>query len=64
MKVLNGHPYHQYTNEMLKFVIQDASAAAKCAQGLSNIDTKNKYLEQVNDVCKILYYRQKNKKSS
>lgn len=64
MKVLNGHTYHQYTNEMLKFVIQDASAAAKCAQGLGNIASENKYLDQVNNAATILYYRQKNKKSS
>ena len=49
---------------MLKFVIQDASAAAKCAQGLGNIASENKYLDQVNDASTILYYRQKTKKSS
>lgn len=64
MKVLNGHPYHQYTNEMLKFVIRDAGEAAKCAQSLGNIDSENKYLDQLNNAATILYYRQKTKKSS
>ena len=64
MKVLNGHPYHNYTNEMLKFVIKDAGEAAKCAQGLGNIASENKYLDQFNDASTILYYRQKTKKSS
>ena len=64
MKVLNGHPYHQYTNEMLKFVIKDAGEAAKCAKDLGNSASENKYLDQLNDASTILYYRQKTKKSS
>ncbi len=59
MKVLNGHPYHNYTNKMLKFVIQDAGEAAKCAQDLGNTVAENKYLDQVNDAVTILYYRKK-----
>lgn len=57
MKVLNGHPYHNYTNDMLKFVIKDAGEAAKCAKELGNADAESKYLDHINNASTILYYR-------
>ena len=64
MKVLNGHPYHNNSDESLRYIIMDANEAAKCAHEMGNCFAENRYLDQVNDASTILYYRQKNKKSS
>ncbi len=53
---LQGHPYHQKTNDELRYIAKDASAAAIAGRGLSS---EGKYLDQVNDASTVLGFRQR-----
>ena len=53
---LKGHPYHDKTDEMLRYIAKDAGEAARNMRGW-NPDAEAKYLDQVNDACTVLYYR-------
>lgn len=59
---LNGHPYHKKSDAELKYIIKDASEAAK---SMKSVDAKAeaKYLDQVNDASTVLHYRKTNKLS-
>lgn len=64
-KPLPGHAYHKKTNEQLRYVIKDASEAARSTRGMTSYnpssgkreDTEGKYLDQVNDAATVLGYR-------
>ena len=53
---LQGHPYHQKTNDELRYIAKDAHAAAIAGRGLSS---EGKYLDQVNDASTVLGFRQR-----
>ena len=53
---LQGHPYHQKTNDELRYIAKDANAAAIAGRGLSS---EGKYLDQVNDASTVLGFRQR-----
>jgi hypothetical protein len=53
---LPGHPYHGKTHAELKYIIDDASEAARLARGYDD-RAEARYLDQVNDATTILYYR-------
>jgi hypothetical protein len=55
---LKDHPYHQKTNNELRYVVKDASEAAKAVQG-HDTKAESKYLDQVNDASSILGYRKR-----
>ena len=52
--------YHKKTEAELRYIIEDAAEAAKCAQSLEDFNAERKYLDQVNDACTELYRRRKN----
>jgi hypothetical protein len=56
---LKSHPYHGRTSASLRYIIKDASEAAIAMRGMDR-DAESKYLDQVNDACTILRYRQDN----
>lgn len=68
---LPGHPYHTKTNDELRYIIKDASAAELSTRGMSSYnpnsgkreDTSGKYADQVNDAASILGYRTRGGKS-
>lgn len=53
---LPGHPYHDKTDDMLRYIIKDAGEAARAMRDHSP-EAEGKYLDQVNDACTILNYR-------
>jgi hypothetical protein len=53
---LQGHPYHDKTDDQLKYIIKDAGEAARAQKGMSS---EGKYLDQVNDATTVLYHRKK-----
>lgn len=53
---LSGHIYHGKTDAELRYIIRDASAAARTMQG-HNRTAEDRYLDQVNDAQTVLYYR-------
>lgn len=55
---LQGHPYHDKTDNELKGIIRDAGEAAKLQRGMSS---ETKYLDQVNDASTVLYSRRSKK---
>ena len=62
-----GHPYHNTTDAQLRYIQQDAHAAAQATRGMTSYnpnsgkreDTEGKYLNQVNDASTVLAYRQR-----
>lgn len=57
---LAGHPYHDKTDAELRYIIKDASEAARAMKG-TDAKAESKYLDQVNDASTVLYYRKKKK---
>lgn len=55
-KPLPGHLWHSKSDAELRFIIEDAGAAAANMRGF-NDKAEGKYLDQVNDACTILYWR-------
>jgi hypothetical protein len=53
---LKGHSYHTKSENELRYIIQDASSAAKAMQG-HNSTAEAKYLDQVNDAATVLHHR-------
>lgn len=56
---LKGHPYHEKSTLELRYLIEDAGQAAVYMRDHSP-EAEAKYLDQVNDACTILHYREKN----
>lgn len=56
---LRGHEYHYKTNEALRYIMKDASEAARALQGHDSA-AEGKYLDQVNDAATVLHYRRMN----
>lgn len=59
---LSGHPYHAKTEAELRYIIKDAGEAAVAMRGHSP-GAEGKYLDQVNDACTVLAWRQKKEKT-
>lgn len=53
---LKGHPYHDKSEDELKFIIKDANEAARAMKGHSP-KSESKYLDQVNDASTVLHHR-------
>jgi hypothetical protein len=53
---LKGHPYHQKSEDELKFIIKDANEAARAMKDHSP-KSESKYLDQVNDASTVLHHR-------
>lgn len=51
-----GHPYHQKTDDQLRYIMKDAHAAAQAMKDHSP-SAEAKYLDQVNDASSVLGYR-------
>lgn len=64
-KPIPGHPYHTKTNAELRYIVKDASEAARATRGMTaynpngsqRSDTNGKYADQVNDASTVLGYR-------
>ena len=56
MKPLHGHSYHNKSEAELRYIIKDASEAARCMRGHDE-KAEAKYLDQVNDAVTVLNYR-------
>jgi len=54
---LPGHPYHGKTDAELRYIIRDAGEAAKAMRD-HGPTVEAKYLDQVNDACTVLHYRE------
>lgn len=54
---LAGHSYHTKSDAELHYIVRDASAAAKNAQGMGDAKGEGKYLDQVNDASSVMGYR-------
>lgn len=60
-----GSPYHKKSDAELRYIIKDASEAARASRGMSSYnphsgareDSEGKYLDQVNDASTVLGYR-------
>ena len=57
-KPLPGHAFHFKSDAELRFVIKDADEAGRNAHGMGDTVAMCKYLDQVNDACTILHYRE------
>lgn len=55
---LEGHPYHDKSDDQLRYIIKDASEAAKAMKEV-NPAAEGKYLDQVNDASTVLNYRKR-----
>jgi len=55
---LAGHHFHTLTDAALRYVMQDASEAARAMRS-HNLFAESKYLDQVNDAATVLAYRQR-----
>jgi hypothetical protein len=62
-----GHAFHSKTNDQLRYIAKDASAAAQASRGLSSYnpnsgkreDTEGKYLDQMNNALTVLGFRER-----
>jgi hypothetical protein len=54
-KPIPNHPYHAKSSDELRYIIKDASEAARNAQDMGKLETK--YNDQVNDAATVLGYR-------
>ena len=57
VKPLKGHQYHTKSDEQLRYIIKDAAAAANAMREV-DLTAECKYLDQVNDACTILAWRE------
>lgn len=49
--------YKSKTREQLRYIIDDATLAARAMQSMQNTVAEGKYRDQVNDACSELYRR-------
>ena len=49
--------YKRKTKEQLRYIIDDATLAARAMQSIGNSTAEGKYWDQVNDACSELYKR-------
>ncbi len=49
--------YKRKTKEQLRYIIDDATLAARAMQSIGNSSAEGKYRDQVNDACSELYKR-------
>lgn len=49
--------YKRKTKEQLRYIIDDATLAARAMQSIGNSVAEGKYQDQVNDACSELYKR-------
>jgi hypothetical protein len=49
--------YRRKTKEQLRYIIDDATLAARAMQSIGNSTAEGKYRDQVNDACSELYKR-------
>lgn len=54
---LEGHPYHDKSDEELRGIVKDAGETARIQRGMSS---EGKYLDQMNDASTVLYHRKQN----
>jgi len=54
---LEGHPYHNKSNEELRYISKDAAEAARAMKDAGNESAESKYLDQVNDAQTVLGFR-------
>lgn len=55
--MLKINDYKRKTKEELRYIIDDATLAAKAMQSIGNNTAEGKYWDQVNDACSELYKR-------
>jgi hypothetical protein len=55
--MLQINDYKRKTKEQLRYIIDDATLAARAMQSLGNSAVEGKYRDQVNDACSELYKR-------
>jgi hypothetical protein len=53
---LKGHAYHDKSDDELKYILKDASEAARAMKNHSP-KAESKYLDQVNDAATVMHYR-------
>jgi len=53
---LKGHRFHTLTDDMLRFIIQDATEAARNMFGFDD-RAEAKYLDQISDARTVLNFR-------
>ncbi len=54
---LKVNDYKRKTREELRYIIDDATLAARAMQSIGNTQMEGKYRDQVNDACSELYKR-------
>jgi hypothetical protein len=59
---LKGHPYHEKSEDELRYIIKDANEAARAMKGHSP-KSESKYLDQVNDASTVLHHRKQKGKA-
>jgi hypothetical protein len=55
--MLTVNDYKRKTKEQLRYIIDDATLAARAMQSIGNNAAEGKYRDQVNDACSELYKR-------
>jgi hypothetical protein len=55
--MLKVNDYKHKTREELRYIIDDATLAARAMQSMQNHVAEGKYRDQVNDACSELYKR-------
>lgn len=55
--MLMVNDYKRKTKEQLRYIIDDATLAARAMQSIGNSTAEGKYRDQVNDACSELYKR-------
>ena len=55
--MLTVNDYKRKTKEELRYIIDDATLAARAMQSIGNSSAEGKYRDQVNDACSELYKR-------
>jgi hypothetical protein len=55
--MLQINDYKRKTKEQLRYIIDDATLAARAMQSIGNSTAEGKYRDQVNDACSELYKR-------
>lgn len=54
---LKINDYKRKTKDELRYIIDDATLAARAMQSIGNSTAEGKYRDQVNDACSELYKR-------
>ena len=54
---LKVNDYKRKTKDELRYIIDDATLAARAMQSIGNSAAEDKYRDQVNDACSELYKR-------